>query len=511
MATQINKRKVLITDTTLRDGHQCLWATRMSVNDILPIADKIDEIGYNSVEAWGGATFDSCVRYLKEDPWERLRILRNAFKNTPLQMLVRGQNLVGYKHYSDDLVERFIRRAAANGIDIFRVFDALNDLRNVETAIKCIKKEGKHAQGAIVFTKSPVHDLDDLVNIGLKYAEMEVDSLCIKDMAGLMGPFTASELVRKLKSKVDLPIQLHCHYIGGLAISSYLKGVESGADIIDTASLPLAFGASQPPVETLVKIFWNTPYDTGLNFSKLFNIATYFDELRIERGKDRGVTGIHDMQIFEHQVPGGMISNLVSQLKEQNALDKFEKVLAEIPKVREELGYPPLVTPTSQIIGIQAVFNVLSGERYKIIPEEVKAYVRGEYGKPPTSIKPKLEKQILGNDSEKIKGRKADYIKPEFEDAKEELKAALGVDNVSEEDVISYVLFPQNTLELLQLKQEGKLEDTQADIYEKLKNEGNNNNNNLMKEIKEIILKMNDSSISHLEVENQECSLKVKK
>ncbi len=509
MSRDISKKKVLITDTTLRDGHQCLWATRMSINDILPVAGKIDEIGYNSIESWGGATFDSCLRYLKEDPWERLRILKNVIRNTPLQMLIRGQNLVAYRHYSDDLVERFIRRAAANGIDIFRVFDALNDLRNVETALKCIKKEGKHAQGAIVFTKSPVHDIDDLVNIGLKYAEMGVDSLCIKDMAGLMGPFTASELVKKLKSKVNIPIQLHCHYIGGLAISSYLKGVESGADIIDTASLPLAFGASQPPVETLVKIFWNTPYDTGLNFSKLFIIATYFDNLRKDRGNERGVTRIHDMQIFEHQVPGGMISNLVSQLKEQNALDRFEKVLAEIPRVREELGYPPLVTPTSQIIGIQAVLNVLSSERYQIIPEEVKAYVRGEYGKPPTSINAKLERKILGNDSEKIKGRRADSIKPEFKDAKKELTEAIGDENLSEEDVISYILFPQNTLELLKLKKTGQLEKTQKDIYENMQDKGNNNN--LMNEIKEIILNMKDSSISSVELENEDCNLKIKR
>lgn len=470
-----NKRKVLITDTTLRDGHQSLWATRMSVRDVLPIAEQIDQIGYHSLEVWGGATFDTCLRYMREDPWERLRIYKKVFKNTPLQMLLRGQNLVGYKHYSDDLVERFVNKAAYNGIDIFRIFDALNDLRNVETAIKCVKNEGKHAQGAIVFTKSPVHDIDDLVNLGIELAKMEVDSICIKDMAGLLGPFTASELVKKLKNKVDLPIELHCHYIGGLAISTYIKGVEAGADIINTASLPLAFGASQPPVETLVKIFWNTPYDTGINFSNIFDIAAYFDERRKERGMDRGVTRIHDMQIFEHQVPGGMISNLVSQLQQYNAEDRLLEVLSEIPKVREELGYPPLVTPASQIVGAQAAINVLSNERYKMIPKEVKSYVRGEYGKPPTSIDPKLENLILTDDYKKVNGRPADYIESvEFENAKTELEELFNNGNpeITEEDIISYALFPQGAKDVLTLKKNGDLEKAQEEIYQELISKG---------------------------------------
>ncbi len=470
-----DRRKVLITDTTLRDGHQSLWATRMSVKDVIPIAEKIDNIGYNSLEVWGGATFDTCLRYLREDPWERLRTFKKLFKNTPLQMLLRGQNLVGYKHYSDDLVEKFIHKAAINGIDKFRVFDALNDMRNVEAAIKCVKNEGKHAQGAIVFTKSPVHDTDDLVNIGLKYAEMDVDSICIKDMAGLLGPFTASELVKKLKDKLDLPIELHCHYIGGLAISTYLKGVEAGADVINTASLPLAFGASQPPVETLVKIFFNTPYDTGINFSKIFDIAAYFEERRKERGMDRGVTKIHDMQIFEHQVPGGMISNLISQLQQSNAEDKLQDVLSEIPKVREELGYPPLVTPTSQLVGAQAAINVLCEERYQMVPKEIKAYVRGEYGKPPTSISPKLERMILSEDYQKINGRPADYIEPtEYKNSKAELYELFNNGNpeITEEDIISHALFPQSTKDVLTLKQNGELEKAQDEIYEELTSKG---------------------------------------
>lgn len=468
-------KKIKITDTTLRDGHQSLWATRMSVNDVIPVAERIDEIGYHSLEVWGGATFDSCLRYLREDPWERLKTFKKLFKKTPLQMLLRGQNLVGYKHYSDDLVERFINKAAKNGIDIFRIFDALNDLRNVETAIKCVKNEGKHAQGAIVFTKSPVHDTDDLVNIGKNLADMGVDSICIKDMAGLMGPFTASELVRKLKEEVNLPIELHCHYIGGLAISTYLKGVEAGADIINTASLPLAFGASQPPVETLVKIFFNTPYDTGLNFSKIFDIAAYFDERREERGMDRGVTRIRDMQIFEHQVPGGMISNLITQLKLSNAEDKLQDVLAEIPKVREELGYPPLVTPTSQLVGAQATINVLCQERYQMIPREVKSYIRGEYGKPPTSIDQKVIRLALGDNCETIESRPADHIQPvEFENSKAKLEEKFGNANIeiSEEDILSHALFPQSTEDVLNLKAKGELEKVQNEIYEELTSYG---------------------------------------
>ena len=466
-----NKNKVSITDTTLRDGHQSLWATRMSIKDVLPIAEKIDNIGYHSLEVWGGATFDSCLRYLREDPWERLRTFKKLFKNTPLQMLLRGQNLVGYKHYSNDMVERFINKAAANGVDIFRVFDALNDLRNVETAIKCIKNEGKHAQGAIVFTKSPVHDIDDLVNIGVEFSNMGVDSICIKDMAGLMGPFTAYQLVDKLKKEINLPIQLHCHYIGGLAISTYLKGVEAGADIIDTASLPLSFGASQPPVETLVKIFWNTAYDTGLDFSEIFKIAAYFDERREERGMDRGVTRIRDMQVFEHQVPGGMISNLITQLTHYNAEEKLKEVLEEIPKVREELGYPPLVTPTSQIVGAQAAINVLCNERYKMIPREVKSYVKGEYGNPPASIDPNIEKLILGDSCDKIEGNPADNVEPvEFEKAKSKLNEIFANSDIEikEEDIISYALFPQRTEEVLKLKQKGELERVQDAIHEEM-------------------------------------------
>ena len=431
-------KKVGITDTTLRDAHQSLWATRMTTADMIPILERIDSLGYSSVEVWGGATFDVCMRYLNEDPWERLRILKKYFKRTPLQMLLRGQALVGYTHYPDDVVERFVAKSIENGIDIIRIFDALNDLRNMEKSITVAKREGAHVQGAFVYTVSPVHSTDHFVEVALKLQDMGVDSVCLKDMAGLLTPYNAGLLVALLKEKLEVPIHLHSHYVGGLAFGAYLKGIEAGADNIDCASVPLAFGSSQPPVETVVRTLEEGGYDTGLDLHDLFEVASYFEDLRKDHGFERGVTRITDMGVFEHQVPGGMISNLVSQLKEQNAAEKIPDVLREIPKVRKELGYPPLVTPTSQIVGTQAVLNVLTKERYKLIPGEVKAYVKGAYGKPPAEIDADVRQKIMG-DEKGYEGRPADLLEPGLEKAREEIKDMV----TSEEDVLSYALFPQ--------------------------------------------------------------------
>ena len=432
------KKKIGITDTTLRDAHQSLWATRMSTADMIPILERLDDLGYSSTEVWGGATFDVCMRYLKEDPWERLRILKRYFRNTPLQMLLRGQALVGYTHYPDDVVDSFIAKSVENGIDIIRIFDALNDLRNMEKSIEVAKREGAHVQGAVVYTVSPVHSMEHYVDVALQLQQMGVDSLCLKDMAGLLTPYSAGKLVKLLKEKLEIPVHLHSHYVGGLAFGAYIKGIEAGADNIDCASVPLAFGSSQPPVETVVRTLSESDYDTGLDLHDLFDVASYFEELRKKHGFQRGVTRITDMRVFEHQVPGGMISNLVSQLKEQNAAERINDVLREIPKVREELGYPPLVTPTSQIVGTQAVLNVLTGERYKLIPGEVKAYVKGSYGQPLGKIDDNIRRKIIG-DEEVFEGRPADLLEPGLEKARQETNGMA----VSEEDVLSYALFPQ--------------------------------------------------------------------
>ncbi|MDQ0286561.1 oxaloacetate decarboxylase alpha subunit [Desulfofundulus luciae] len=427
-----------ITDTTLRDGHQSLWATRMRTQDMLPILEKLDAVGYHSLEVWGGATFDVCMRYLNEDPWERLRTLKKHIKRTPLQMLLRGQSLVGYQHYPDDVVEAFINKMVENGIDIIRIFDALNDLRNFEAPMRVASKTGAHIQAAVVYTISPVHTTEHYVETAVSLAQMGAHSICIKDMAGLLTPYKAYELVKLIKERVGLPVQLHSHYIGGLALGAYLKAAEAGVDVVDTASVPLAFGSSQPPVETVVRALQGTPYDTGLELGLLFEIAAYFEDLRKSLGYERGVTRINDMRVFEHQVPGGMISNLVTQLEEQKALHRLPEVLAEIPRVRAELGYPPLVTPTSQIVGTQAVLNVLAGERYKLIPGEVRAYVEGLYGRPPAPIDPDVARKILG-DKEPITCRPADLLEPKMDKIREEIKHLAK----SEEDFISYALFPQ--------------------------------------------------------------------
>ncbi|MDS1030086.1 acetyl-CoA carboxylase biotin carboxyl carrier protein [Bacillota bacterium LX-D] len=508
---------VKITDTTLRDAHQSLWATRMHTEDMIPIAEKLDDIGYHSLEVWGGATFDVCMRYLGEDPWERLRTLKKRIKKTPLQMLLRGQSVVGYQHYPDDVVEAFIGRAVYNGIDIIRIFDALNDLRNMEVPIKIAKREGAHVQGSVVYTISPVHTMEHYLETAKELENMGVDSVCIKDMAGLLAPFKAYELVKLFKENLHVPIQLHSHYIGGLAVGAYLKAAEAGVDVIDTASVPLAFGASQPPVETLVRALAETPYDSGLDIPKLFEIARYFEDLRKNLGYERGVTRITDMWVFQHQVPGGMISNLVSQLKEQKAAHRIEEVLDEIPKVREELGFPPLVTPTSQIVGTQAVLNVLVGERYKLVPGEVKAYVRGLYGKPPGQINPEVRKKIIGDDNP-IECRPADLLEPKMEKAKEEISSL----TTDIDDIISYALFPQVAQKFFEDRKKGivvresHMEEKKA--ADKVRQEDIKDINAKkgvkkmdIKEIKELINILNATDITELNLESEGMKLKIRR
>ena len=426
-----------ITDTTLRDAHQSLWATRMRTEDMIPVLEKIDQVGYHSLEMWGGATFDVCIRYLNEDPWDRIRTIKKYVKRTPLQMLLRGQNLVGYANYPDDVAMAFVDKAAETGIDIFRVFDALNDVRNLEVPMQAVKKTGKHLQACVVYTLSPVHTNEHYLETALRLQEIGADSICIKDMAGMISPYQAYELVKLFKENLTVPVQLHTHYIGGMAIGACLKAVEAGVDAFDACSGPLAFGSSQPPVETLVRALQGTPWDTGLDISLLFEISNYWEELRRKRGYERGVTRITDMKVFDHQVPGGMITNLVSQLDEQNALHRINEVLEEIPKVRADLGYPPLVTPTSQIVGIQAVFNVLTGSRYKMAAQEVKNYVKGYYGRPPAPIAKDIQKMIIG-DEEPITCRPADLLENKFEKMKEEIRDLAE----SEEDYLTYALFP---------------------------------------------------------------------
>jgi oxaloacetate decarboxylase alpha subunit len=446
--------KVKICETIFRDAHQSLIATRMSTDEMLPIAEKLDKIGFHSVEMWGGATFDSCMRFLNEDPWERLRKIKGKMKNTKLQMLLRGQNILGYKHYADDVVEEFVKKAVYNGIDIIRIFDALNDVRNIRKAMEVTVKEGAHAQGAICYTISPVHTTETFVNLAKEMVEMGAGSICIKDMSGLLTPYYTYELVKALKETVNVPIQLHSHCTSGLAPMTYIKAIEAGVDIVDTALSPFGSGTSQPPTEPLVATLKDTPYDTGLDMIKLNEIAEYFKPIReeyIAKGTLNPKVLSVDINTLIYQVPGGMLSNLVSQLSMQNALNKYDDVLKEIPKVREDLGYPPLVTPTSQIVGTQAVMNVLSGERYKMIPVEVKNYVKGLYGKPTVPISDEIKKKIIG-DEEVIHYRPADDIPPQLDQLKNEIKQYIEQD----EDVLSYALFPQVALKFFEYRQTQK-------------------------------------------------------
>lgn len=460
---------VKITETILRDAHQSLIATRMTTEEMLPVLEALDKIGYNALEAWGGATFDACLRFLNEDPWERLRKIRAKVKNTKLQMLFRGQNILGYKHYGDDVVEYFVQKSIANGIDIIRIFDALNDTRNLKTAINATKKEGGHVQAAISYTISPVHTTESFVKMAKELENMGADSICIKDMAGLLVPYTAYDLVKALKESVKIPIELHTHYTSGVASMTYLKAIEAGCDIVDTALSPLALGTSQPPTEPLVATLAGTKYDTGLNLDALSEISEYFRGLRekyLEEGLlNTKVLGV-DINTLRYQVPGGMLSNLVSQLKQQGKEDQLDAVLKEVPRVREDLGYPPLVTPTSQIVGTQAVLNVICGERYKMISNETKGIVRGEYGKTPAPISDEIRKMIIG-DEKPITCRPADNIPKELDKYREEMKQYLE----QEEDVLSYALFGQVAVKFFKERQAKKykvdssLADTKNNTY----------------------------------------------
>lgn len=468
MSDTVQRKPVLITDTILRDAHQSLIATRMRTEDMLPIAEKLDQVGFHSLEAWGGATFDSCLRFLKEDPWERLRKLRQTIQKTKLQMLLRGQNLLGYRHYADDVVEYFIQKSIANGIDILRIFDALNDTRNLETAVNAAKKESGHVQLAIAYTLSEVHTLEYYVKLAKQFENMGADSICIKDMAGLLVPYTAYDLVVALKKAIKIPIQVHSHYTSGVAGMAYMKAVEAGADIIDTAMSPFAMGTAQPATEVMVETFKGTPYDSGLNQKLLSEIADYLRPLRdqaLESGLLSPKVLSVDIATLLYQVPGGMLSNLVSQLQKQNAESKFDEVLKEIPKVRAEMGYPPLVTPTSQIVGSQAVLNVLMGERYKMVAKETKAVVRGEYGRTPVPISEDVRKKIIGNE-EPITCRPADLLQPELSKIEAEMKHYKEQD----EDILSYALFPQVAEEFFKFRQaqKTKVDPTIADIENKV-------------------------------------------
>ncbi len=434
-------KKVQFTETVLRDASQSLVATRMSYDQFEPILKTIDQAGYYSVECWGGATFDVCLRFLNEDPWERLRKIRAAMPNTKLQMLLRGQNILGYKHYSDDIVRRFVRASVRNGIDIIRIFDALNDVTNLKVAVEETVKSGAIASGAISYTTSPVHTLQKYVEMVKELKQMGVSTICIKDMAGIMSPKEAYDLVSAIKDAIDLPVVVHTHCTTGLAFMTYMKAVEAGADVIDTAISPFSGGTSQPATETLEYVFRQYGYDTGLDPEKLHEIATYFKPIRaefLEKGTLNPISMATDTQCLTYQIPGGMLSNLLSQLKSLNSLDKFDQALLETPRVRADMGYPPLVTPTSQLIGTQAVQNVLAGERYKNVGAELKAYCRGEYGRTPAPIDPEVQAKILG-DEKPIKGRYADTLP---KDIFEKAQAELGDTARCEEDVLSYISFP---------------------------------------------------------------------
>ena len=461
-------KTIKICDCTLRDGQQSLIATRMRIEDMLPILSKMDVIGFGAMEVWGGATFDSCLRFLKEDPWERLRKFRSVLKNTKLQMLLRGQNILGYKHYADDVVESFVRKSIENGIDIIRIFDALNDARNLETAVKATKAENAHAQLAISYTLSDVHTLEYYVDLAKRYENLGADSICIKDMAGLLLPKPAYDLVKAIKEEVNVPIEVHSHYTSGVASMTYLKAIEAGADIIDTDMSPLSMGTAQPATEVMVAALQGTDYDTNLNLSSLKEITDYFKPIREEDIKsgllNTKMLGV-DISTLIYQVPGGMLSNLVSQLKNANAEDKYDAVLAEIPKVRADLGYPPLVTPSSQIVGTQAVLNVLMGERYKMVPKETKDIVRGMYGQTPVPISEEIRKKIIG-DEEPITCRPADLIEPEMAKFEAEMKDY----KLQEEDVLSYALFPQQAMDYFKFRQAQKfgVDPNLADVNSKI-------------------------------------------
>jgi pyruvate/oxaloacetate carboxyltransferase len=454
MTLNLEESRVHITDTIFRDAHQSLIATRMRTADMAAIAEKMDKVGYWSVEMWGGATFDTCMRFLREDPWERIRILKRSMPNTRFQMLLRGQNIVGYRHYADDVVEAFVETAHKCGIEVFRCFDALNDPRNLATAIKAVKRVGAIAEGAVSYTISPVHTLDYFVDVARQLRDLGCDTICIKDMAGLLSPYDSEKLVGMLSKSPGLPVHLHCHYTSGMASGAYLKGIEAGARIIDTAISTFSMGTSQPPTETFVSMLKGTPHDTELDLGLLTEITAHFDKIRANYKEfESEFTGV-DSNVLLYQIPGGMMSNLAKQLKDQSALDKMPEVLEEVPRVRKELGYPPLVTPTSQIVGTQAALNVLAGERYKIIPNETKNLIRGLYGKNVAPIDEEVRKKAIGND-DIITCRPADLLDPELPMARERL----GTDSM--EDLLCYVLFPQVAEEYFEHRKRGGSSDVQ--------------------------------------------------
>ncbi len=450
------KKPLGITELVLRDAHQSLFATRLRLDDMLPIAEKLDQVGFWSLETWGGATFDACIRYLGEDPWERIRQLKKAMPKTPMQMLLRGQNILGYRHYADDVVEKFVERAAHNGVDVFRVFDAMNDMRNLETALKSVKKQDKHAQGTISYTLSPVHNIDLWVDLGKRIEDMGADSIAIKDMAGLLKPYVGYELVKRLKESCSIPIHMQCHATTGLAHATNLKCVEAGIDNIDLAISSMSMTYGHSPTETMVAILDGTERDTGLNLELLEEIATYFRDVRRKYAKFEGSLRGVDSRILIAQVPGGMLTNMESQLREQGAEDRFDEVLEEIPRVRKDLGYIPLVTPTSQIVGTQAVMNVLNGERYKTITRETEGVLKGEYGATPAEVDKELQDRVLEG-GEPITCRAADLLEPELDKLTGELEAAAKEKDIQLtegegriDDVLTYALFPQIGLKFLQ-------------------------------------------------------------
>ncbi len=497
----IKPKSVKITDTTLRDGHQSLWATRMKIEEMVPVLTQLDKVGYWSLEMWGGATFDVAMRFLNEDPWERLSVIRKAIKKTKLQMLLRGQNIVGYRNYPDDLLKAFIEKTAERGMDIFRIFDALNDVRNLESAIKFVKKYDKHAQGTLCYTISPIHTIDYFVKCANRQKDLGVDSICIKDMAGIIAPNIAYELVKRLKEEIKLPVQLHSHSSSGMAVASYLKAIEAGVDIIDTAQAPLAFATSQPAVETMMAMLKDTPYAPKLNELAVEEVSVHFEQIRVQ--KKIKYDKIVDESVLIHQIPGGMASNLMSQLAQQNATDRIKEVLDEVPKVRADMGYPPLVTPTSQIIGVQAVFNVLAGERYKIVPNEIKDYVKGLYGQAPAPIKEVVRKKILGAERP-IKERPADLLEPIIEKVKQELDKKYVK---KEEDYISYALFPEVALKFFEIRENPSLFKPEPVEEEDMKPE-DKEGVGVVKELLELLMKNN---IGELEWEFGGNKVKIKR
>lgn len=496
--------KLQLMDTTIRDGQQSLWATRMSIGDMLPILPKMDRVGYWAIEAWGGATFDTCLRFLDENPWDRLRSIKAKTPNTRLSMLSRGQNLVGYKHYSKEICHRFIHAAHKNGIDVFRVFDALNDIRNVVDNAEAIKECGAHFEGAISYTMSPVHTLDSFLEYGQQLKELGADSIAIKDMAGMLTPYRTERMVKAFNAEIGLPVHIHCHYVGGMAPANIIKSVEAGAAIADTASAPLAFGNSHPAVEMIVAALEESRYDTGLDLGLLFEIAEYWEEVRKRGHYKRGVSSLVHMQVYSHQVPGGMMSNLVSQLDIQNATDRLNEVMAEIPRVRAEVGYPPLVTPLSQIVGTQAVFNVLTGKRWSVVSKEMKDYICGYYGKAPGPMDQEIVKKVVGD---------SDILDPSIAPGSlvtttfAELEEKIGDLAKSEEDVLMYALFPNEARTYLSKHRTSEKVDFLLEEESKMTKEDDYVDIN---QIRELVRVAEESGVGEIVVEEEGCRIAVR-